>query len=723
MSKEPKNKIKNSKEKIDNKKPPGSEKIAKVIDIDKKEEEMLKGQIHLESHNINEQNPNLDEAKKDENINNDNDNEKNNEIKEQTKKEVITKPREIYLKEKIQKNFSKSLISNVNKSLDNQMTNIKTDIKDNKLLITKNIKNLNKLLPSSRTIDNLILTSDENYQLKNKMKQIKELKDQEKFLQNKLSVLLSNEKFLNEKEFYNFSKKTKIFHDSAKGGVSLERRLKLIEMEKIKQQKEELLYKLTKIKNKIKDIISFNDEETKKLKIKNFLENFERDKEIIKIRAKKYYKESKEIKQRMKNDIKSVVERKKKEMEEEEEKIKKQKNYYIEKFRNKEKEIEDKRLKDCKKKASLFQSFSFNKPKSKAEECLFNIKTEKFLKKEASYFRKEKSKRKILIKSMTKEELEDFSKSYDDYKDEYYKKSEEKQRELFLEWKKRKEQLPSFMSSFFEIADLESKKNQEMEKENKEKIEYLINNRKDYSEKIKEENKPKINKRLKRKRLNDIFKRENPKLAVIQDSLLKRKKKKILSQSKSASKMKSILKNGKSKNKSKSNSKSKSSKNLQNIKNKNHIFNELNKSEIISQKLIHKPIKIKFVCPRVSNNNKKNIRNKDKKIDYLKKIYNNKTYKESKDNDNQSLSVDKNKNNKKKWDDILKEKNSTLLDNIEKIKRKADIIDKEADKNEKILKLNGGIATNPKLGRKVSNLLLDSIQAKLSILNQINKQI
>ena len=720
MSKEPKNKIKNSKEKIDNKKPPGSEKIAKVIDIDKKEEEMLKGQIHLESHNINEQNPNLDEAKKDENINN-NDNEKNNEIKEQTKKEVITKPREMYLKEKIQKNFSKSLISNVNKSLDNQMTNIKTDIKDNKLLIKKNIKNLNKLLPSSRTTDNLILTSDENYQLKNKMKQIKELKDQEKFLQNKLSVLLSNEKFLNEKEFYNFSKKTKIFHDSAKGGVSLERRLKLIEMEKIKQQKEELLYKLTKIKNKIKDIISFNDEEAKKLKIKNFLENFERDKEIIEIRAKKYYKESKEIQQRMKNDIKSVVERKKKEMEEEEEKIKKQKNDYIEKFRNKEKEIEDKRLKDCKKKASLFQSFSFNKPKSKAEECLFNIKTEKFLRKEASYFRKEKSKRKILIKSMTKEELEDFSKSYDDYKDEYYKKSEEKQRELFLEWKKRKEQLPSFMSSFFEIADLESKKNQEMEKENKEKIEYLVNNRKDYSEKIKEENKPKISKRLKRKRLNDIFKRENPKLAVIQDSLLKRKKKKILSQSKSASKMKSILKNGKSKNKSKS--KSKSSKSLQNVKNKNHIFNELNKSEIISQKLIRKPIKIKFVCPCVSTNNKKNIRNTDKKIDYLKKIYNNKTYKESKDNDNQSLSVDKNKNNKKKWDDILKEKNSTLLDNIEIIKRKADIIDKEADKNEKILKLNGGIATNPKLGRKVSNLLLDSIQAKLSILNQINKQI
>ena len=41
----------------------------------------------------------------------------------------------------------------------------------------------------------------------------------------------------------------------------------------------------------------------------------------------------------------------------------------------------------------------------------------------------------------------------------------------------------------------------------------------------------------------------------------------------------------------------------------------------------------------------------------------------------------------------------------------------------KKININGGIANNPKLGRKVSNLLLDSIQAKLSILNQMNQKL
>ena len=39
---------------------------------------------------------------------------------------------------------------------------------------------------------------------------------------------------------------------------------------------------------------------------------------------------------------------------------------------------------------------------------------------------------------------------------------------------------------------------------------------------------------------------------------------------------------------------------------------------------------------------------------------------------------------------------------------------------EKLMKLNGGIGNNPSMGKKVSNLLIDSIEAKLSILNKIN---
>ena len=41
---------------------------------------------------------------------------------------------------------------------------------------------------------------------------------------------------------------------------------------------------------------------------------------------------------------------------------------------------------------------------------------------------------------------------------------------------------------------------------------------------------------------------------------------------------------------------------------------------------------------------------------------------------------------------------------------------------EKILNLNGGIENNPELGQKVSSLLIDSIEAKLSILNKITQE-
>ena len=52
---------------------------------------------------------------------------------------------------------------------------------------------------------------------------------------------------------------------------------------------------------------------------------------------------------------------------------------------------------------------------------------------------------------------------------------------------------------------------------------------------------------------------------------------------------------------------------------------------------------------------------------------------------------------------------------------KAKNIDKEAELKEKLLKESGGIANNPELGLKVSNLLIDSIQAKINILKKMNE--
>ena len=380
-------KIRNNKINKNNAFNKNKKKKVKFLDTNLIEKEMLKGQVH-EDPNINSQ-QNL-------NVININENEKNdnNEIKEETKKEIIIRPRENYLKDKIKKSFSQLLITTVNKTIDNKIKDIKNEIKNDKVLVKSNSKNLKKLIPSKKS-HNTNFSSEENYILRNKYKEIKELKDQEKIMKNKLAKILSNEKFIKEKELYNSQRQLNITPVPTKINISLEERLKLIENEKIQQQKEELLYKIANTKEKINDLINIKNEEPKKTKLKNFLINFENDKKIAEIKAKKYFQESKEIKQHMKNDIKELLEKKKKEIEEEEEKQKNIKDDYLKKFILNIKEKEGKRAKECNKKASLFQSFSFCKPKMKAEECLYNINTEKYLVNEFNFIRKKKTKKKF----------------------------------------------------------------------------------------------------------------------------------------------------------------------------------------------------------------------------------------------------------------------------------------------------------------------------------------
>ena len=61
------------------------------------------------------------------------------------------------------------------------------------------------------------------------------------------------------------------------------------------------------------------------------------------------------------------------------------------------------------------------------------------------------------------------------------------------------------------------------------------------------------------------------------------------------------------------------------------------------------------------------------------------------------------------------------MNNVNNIQQKVNVIDREVMNKEKKLKLEGGFENNPELGMEVSNLLLDSIGAKLSVLNKISQ--
>jgi len=75
--------------------------------------------------------------------------------------------------------------------------------------------------------------------------------------------------------------------------------------------------------------------------------------------------------------------------------------------------------------------------------------------------------------------------------------------------------------------------------------------------------------------------------------------------------------------------------------------------------------------------------------------------------------------NGNKWENIIKRNKFSLLENFEEIKMKAKKLEENAKRKEKIIALKGGVDHNPKLGEDVSNMLIDAIKAKLTILENI----
>ena len=664
----------------------------KIITNEPIEKEMLKGQEHKEEESKEEKNIIETNSNNNSNINNNIEVPNIISLSPRNDKDIVEiKPRETYLKDKMMKmNYSAKLISTINKSLDNQVKTIHSEVMDNQVLITAISKNPQKFnLQESLSSGDIQIAK--NYESKTKLKTIKDLKEESEKIKNNLKQLLENEKIIKDESF------AKLYSlKQSQSNLSLDKILRIEKLKKIHSKKNIYLQKINEIDFKINEIINNNNELTRKNKLKSFIDNFERDKEIAEIRAKKYYKESKQISLRMEKDIQNIIGKVKKELEEKEKEDKKKKIDMLEDFKKKEKAIEQKRYKDYMKKASAFKNFIAEKPKLKIKDYLFNKKEEKFLEEEAKVIRLENNKRKAYMKSITKEELNEFANNYNENKVKYNNIKEEKKHKLFSEWKERKGLLPTYISSFSEAANLETKKLEEEEFLKGERIQTLIKLKKEFSNQIKEEKQPPINKKLKQKRLDEINKLENPKLFIVKDTLSKRKKKRVILKKRDPNKP---------------------SKFKWKLKLDEDPFDKLNKSDTINDTLIRRPKKIK-----VSSSFETKIHKPvEKKIDYLREMTIKREEKEKK-NSNISNNLSPQKNNGQKWDKIINQFNGNIIENVNNIKQQADFLEKEAFMKEKILNLNGGIENNPELGQKVSSLLIDSIEAKLSILTKITHE-
>ena len=349
---------------------------------------------------------------------------------------------------------------------------------------------------------------------------------------------------------------------------------------------------------------------------------------------------------------------------------------------------------------------------------LFGIYEKKYLEKEKKLINKVNNERKRNNKTVTAEELENFLTKIEEKKEEIKKKKEIKNRKELAKFEMAKNFKPSYISQFNEVIEEENNKMREKEKNRKEEIEGLKELKNNYATNIRKTRQPAINEILKKERMDKIVALENPKLVQIKDTLLKRKKKKKIILIKREKKPGEL--NG---------------------------LDELNKSAIIQSHLIKRPKSLRFSSSlsalqqkekeeeekKQNGNKKKDNKLKknqeqdkpNKKINYIDVIRKERLEKLEKAAEKaKTAEKDKDKNNNietSKWEKELNNKKGNIIQNIYSVKQQAEDLGKKAEMEEQLLKVNGGIENNPELGKKITGYLIGSIEAKLSILNQMYK--
>ena len=111
--------------------------------------------------------------------------------------QLVNKPREAYLKEKINKmNSNQKLISRINQDLNDQIKSV-TD--DDNVLITEVPKNINRFIRKKE------VNYSTDFNSKKNVKEINVLKSEQNILKNNLKQLEQNEKLLNDEGFININ--------------------------------------------------------------------------------------------------------------------------------------------------------------------------------------------------------------------------------------------------------------------------------------------------------------------------------------------------------------------------------------------------------------------------------------------------------------------------------------------------------------------------------------
>ena len=574
----------------------------------------------------------------------------------------------MYDKQKSETNIG--IIDGVEIGLNSVMDDIHEDIQENKIQINDKKQKLNEQSKNNISINK----NKGDYETLMKFQKINELNQRKKNIEKKINKVEENIKIIKDEKIFNQSNKLNIPY------MVIDQNIKKDKMKENRQIKELLLSRLKGIDEQVNKLME-NEKEiktNKRINIKEFLENFEKDKLKFEEKARKYSAEKKQREQRM---INSLLKEEKKEKEDDEIKNKEleTKKKELEKIRMIELEKLRERKREKKEKIDHIREHVNDKAENE-NKYLFKILEKKYNEKVEQELKKVIMKKREKMKEgrITLVDIVEFDKKQKEIELKRIVEIEEEKKKLKEQWKQTKENLPKFESTLTQkLKEEENQKKEKFELEQYKK-QSKIKEIKNYSQTVQKLFLPKINENIKKERENRI------KSLKTKDNIKK----------------------------------------IQRKKNSGRILlvkPDPNKPKKYSWKLKLEPDKRQennssILYSKIENSNLRS-KSADKKHKPLKKLPDYLTEMRLEKDKERNNNVSQRKHKEYNWDKMLK--NGNLVENLEKIRQKAEVLENQAKMNEKLLNTNGN--DDIELQQKVSDCLIDAINAKLSILDSIGK--
>ena len=572
-----------------------------------------------------------------------------------------------FLKKKLENvKLPKNLKNDINSGIEKSHLAIRDDFKNDLLNISNKKTTINDILGLNKSNGNIFLTSVDKISKEN-LKRLKSLKLEEKNIKKNIAKINMNTKLLED----GLSLKNNIVDEN----------IRKSQLKNMNDLKENFITKLIKVNQKIELIL--NEEKlSQKAKNKLDFENLDEAQEEYNLHLKKLKEEQNKNKAKFDTDLKIAYEKHQKFCDQ----LELEKSGKLEKLIKERKESERQVI---------------LKRKKEADEILEKSKkylNEKFTKKdnEYKYYQLkenfENNEKKLIDKVnmqkkdplVTQEEIKELSKKINEQKKILIEDAEEKKKQLIKLWSYRSQTLPTYKHPL--TVKLEEELALKMQKydDDKKKRECNDLEKRNYQP-------PKVTQSLKLKNQRETRKDKVDRESVMQTELNNKKRLDRL-------KFTPIV----------------SPKNLKIIQEElNQELNNQVEFDIKSllqkkKKKILKPIRILHPKP-------------EKPIDYLTQMII-----EKEKNKNKSMqeytedSVDIKPSIEKKIISRNEKREENIIDTLKMVKAQTESIDNKVQQKKQILKLNGGYLNNPKLGDEVGDLLIESIQTKLNIMNKLN---